>query len=228
MMMTTMRRPIASAVAAVLAIAATVAMLLLSRAAAPAPAGVLSLADTGPDESYGWWHPPPQDVGELVRDSELIVFGRVGSIVDELRFAGYDERGGKVVRGGDDDLPWVDYRIDVLEVLKGRDALGSARSLIYRMADSRAPGQEVIPEPRPDAVFPMPQPGEEYLFFLNREPDPEVWSSKYHAYARVITDGAVVRASDGRRTAFELDGRAADPAEFVRQVRASIAQQQTR
>lgn len=202
---------------------------------APSTSARLAVDSSAGAESIGFHDLmiPPRDVAELVAESELIVVGRVGPIIRRTFFNGYDEQRRESVIGDGLDFPWVDYRIDVERVFKDDGAIASGRPVILRGSDAQTidgvfTDKIPIPTPRPDIPAPMARPGDRYLYFLAANPDRRTYYAVRAPFGRLLVEGPVIRASDGRRTALAVGGREVSPAAFMRAVEDGVREQRDR
>lgn len=95
------------------------------------------------------------------------------------------------------------------------------------MLDNRS-ADGTIPLAGPDAGYPMARPGERYLFFLVPAPDGRTYGSANHSFGRLLLDGPVVTASDGRRTPVRFGNREVAPADFLRHLQETVRTQRPR
>lgn len=209
---------------AAVALAGIVAALLLAgRFGRAIPGNETSRAPVA-SEDMALYIPPPQMIEELVSPAEVVVVGRVGPIVDEGRFLGYDDQGKLIPaptedpRERDHALAYVDIRFDVEQTLLDDGTVASGGPLILRAADAR--GGVDSPE------FPMYQEGHRYLFVLSKNPDGKTYGPHHGAYSRLWIDGPVVAASDGDRTPVRFGGETVSPVEFIQRLKAALRQKE--
>lgn len=172
-------------------------------------------------DSPGFLFPVPHSLTDLVRSADLIVIGTVGPIVNEGVFEGYD-RDGNLIQPDNFDvnnlsihdtaLPFVDYIIDVQEILKGNGTSALDKPIILRMPGKRT-GEIVV-----SAEYPMSVSGDHHIFFLSQNPDGQSYGLYYGARSRLVVDERIVTYSDGRRTPVTFDGRTFSPDDFVLEV----------
>jgi hypothetical protein len=158
---------------------------------------------------------------ELASKAEVIVVGRVGPIVNQGAFAGYDAAGNIIPSGtgGRPGIPITDFQVDVERVFKDNGTLRAGNPLILRMLGH--PTNQAARDADRSSYYPMSYTGDRHLFFLSKNPD-TTYGFYYGPWSRLVIDGQLVTASDGMRTPVRFGGRQFPPAEFIASLTQSI------
>lgn len=162
----------------------------------------------------GWGMPQPKSYAELLKVSDMIVVGTVGDIVEQGTFGGYG-KDGKMINPSESIAPgvnYIDYRVDVEQVVRDDGTIQRGGSVILRMNGDR--GQKAID---PEAYFPLSAKGDRHLFFLTQTPDSAAYGLVYGPWSRLNIDGETVTYSDGQKSLvnFALGYK---PTDFVKQL----------
>ena len=150
-----------------------------------------------PVASSGMMVPRPINVEQLVASAQVIVVGKVNSVIEEKRSGGYED--GKLLPAGEDGLPFTDYEVGIENVLK-RDSRGITEggTLVLRMYGHRSGQQNgAISLLAPT----LPNPGDHLLFALGQNPDGTYGSG---AEGLLSIDGEKVSYIDGAPFAVDL------------------------
>lgn len=168
-----------------------------------------------PHLSTGWGMPQPQNYEELDSSSNVIVVGKVGPVVAQGTFGGYDEKGNMIGTPTQDIPPvgYVDYEVKVESVMKDDGTLVNNKRLILRMNADR--GSKPIDA---EEYFPASATGDHHLFFLTMNPDKQTYGFHYGPWSRLMIDGQTISYSDGKRSEVKF-AKGVKPADFVKQTR---------
>lgn len=177
---------------------------------------------TQPPVDMGYGFPVPASVEELTQQAQVIVVGRIGPMVQQGTFAGYDNAGSLLAptnrQAQGVPSAFVDYEVRVERVLKDDGTLKRQAPLILRM-----PGNRTTPID-PDDEYPMSAPGDQHLLFLSQNPDRTTYGLYFGAWSRISIDRTVATASNGQRTPVRFGGQTWSPSAFMAEVmRASHA-----
>lgn len=135
--------------------------------------------------------PPPTVLGELIRDSDVIVLGHINGIAHTGEFAGYAEDGHMIDIQDAPLLPgnvrhrftYVDFTLDIKHVYKGSHFLKNMNILL------RAPHARQSDAELHDEVI-YPAIGDYRLFFLKLEPDKTAFGIS--PWRQIMMDGTSV------------------------------------
>jgi hypothetical protein len=167
---------------------------------------------------------PPATLEELVSNSRLIAVGTVGPLVHEDSFLGYDDQG-NLVKAADRglseqaELPFYDYELHVDRVLKAAGPTQTGDTITLRVYVKATPAAV-----NAHLEYPPSVPGQQYLFFLNQNPDHQTYGLDHGLASRLIIDDAIVRMSDGARTPVTYYGKMT-PQTFIKKVQEIIRAQ---
>jgi hypothetical protein len=167
----------------------------------------------------------PQSIKDFVNQSDIIVVGTVGRIVREGSFYGYDANGNMLMSDPHPSAPFpvsrattfVDYEINVEQVIKDDGMLQAGKPLILRMPGK--PSAEIAQNPE----YPMSQPGDHHLMGLTRTPDHQAYGFYYGPWGRLDIGGPVITYTDGDHTPIDFTEHR-NPAEFIQALRAVVRQ----
>ena len=168
--------------------------------------------------------PAPTTLDELVAQSQTIVIGTVGPLVQAGSLAGYDDQG-KLITAAEKGLPpeaevaYFDYSVQVEQVLKDDGTVQVGQPVILRLFSKDQPGTHTG-----DLEFPPSAPGDRHLFFLDQNPDQATYGLWFGPASRLRIDGPIVRQSDGKQTPVHYHGEQS-PADFMRTIREIVQQQ---
>jgi hypothetical protein len=177
--------------------------------------------------------PPPKTLAEQVAGVDIILVGTVGPVVNQGWFKGYDDNGNIFVPEDFDPnnirpendahvgvAPYLDFEIDIEEVLKGGELTAPGETVILRVLKEEPRDGP----PSETNEYPAPAPGDEHLFFLVRLPD-GTYGLRYGSWGRMILTGQVATWSNGRRTPATYEGQTFSPAQLTQRVREIVQQQ---
>lgn len=168
--------------------------------------------------------PAPATLDDLVAQSQTIVIGTVGPLVQAGASAGYDDQG-KLITAAEKGLPpeaevaYFDYSVQVEQILKDDGTVQVGQPVILRLFSKDQPGTHTG-----DLEFPSSAPGDRHLFFLDQNPDQATYGLWFGPASRLRIDGPIVRQSDGKQTPVHYHGEQS-PADFMRTIREIVQQQ---
>jgi hypothetical protein len=186
--------------------------------------------------------PRTNSLEELAKQSDLVVVGKTGSVVNEGSFWGYDASGNLITTHpasvGDESplamAKFVDYEVKVQQVLKDDGSLNAGKILILRLPDlgfeGDAPDQNlVISEPEPNRSKPKSKnrPDADMrrrVFILKQNPDKKTYGSYYFSQGLLIVDGSTVTESNGKRSDLKI-GASSNPNQFIQELKQVIEKQ---
>lgn len=168
--------------------------------------------------------PFPKYVEDLVKDTDVILIGTLGQVVNRATFAGYDAAGtmkhaNELNLPADAEIPVFDYEVRVERILKPHEAIDHDQPIILRMMMEGNASKDYSQWDYPPSL-----PSERRLFFLSLNPDGKTYGLKYGPASRIIIDGATVKRSDGKRSSVP-EKETSSPAEFIGDVERIIRQQ---
>jgi hypothetical protein len=187
------------------------------------------------------FYPGAESLEDLVNQSDIVVTGKIGSVLEASEFWEYDDAGNLIKAVPEEykgDRPllakYVDYEVKVQQVLKDDGLVKSGRILILRMPDLGVEGDNptlevIISEPQPDRSKkqksrPAPD-NRRRLFILKQNPDKKTYGAHYFSQGLLIIDGNTVTLSNGQREALELPGASGNPEKFIQEVKALLKKQ---
>ncbi len=162
------------------------------------------------EPNNGFEVPLPSNMDKFVQDADVIVIGKVGSIVNQGRFWGYDigaqERSSAPKDQLSGALPITDYQIEVEQVLLADSTITAGKPLLLR----------VIQGPTDKDAY----AGTHRLFFLSVNPDNATYGLHYGFTSQIILDGSIVTDGVGRSVPFAAQ---LNSTQFLDRVKNSIA-----
>ncbi len=149
---------------------------------------------------------PPSTLGDLIRNSPLIIVGTVGSVPQYETFCGYADDGITVLPcNGSPGQPATDYVLHVERVIRDDGTIARGEPVVLRM-----PGHitEDMKEATAGVEFPFSYPGERRLFLLSPSPDGENYSFRNGPWSRLIIDDDMLRISNATEDPLRFQGEA--------------------
>lgn len=211
--------------------------LVLEVALALIAAAVAIVISTASSQSTGTGHQgnvesvgPLADLAAMVASADIIVIGELDSIVKSSTFTGYNAYGTAIpvptwtttiiqpthTPRPYNAVPFTDFFIDDSEIIK--DDAPSNPLILRRLRSLLSNATQVAVDIVSD--YPMGQVGEEYLFFLNTNPD-STYGLRHGPWDRLIISGEEVTYSDGDQTPVPF-ASGMTPSEFVQAVRDEV------
>jgi hypothetical protein len=192
----------------------------------------------GEHNSISGFTPEAQNLEELVEQSDVIVVGKIGPVVNEGSFLGYDTSGNLITSSpqtSKDEPPllavnFVDYEVKIQQVLKDDGSLNTGKKLVLRIPDTGPeadnPEQEVvISEPNPNRSKPKSsrRPDADLqrrIFILKQNPDKKTYGPYFFSQGLLMIDGSKVTKSNGKRS--EIKVGKSNPNEFIQELKQVI------
>ena len=167
--------------------------------------------------STAMWVPPPKTMRDLLKKTDVIVIGTVGSVVNSSTMGSYNEADNlRIQQTGDPvpKLPITDYEIQVETTILDDGVLSSGRPLILRMI-----GRQGV-EQRFPSILQMLQPGDRRLFTLSVNPDGATYGL-YGWWSHFIIAGDKVTYSDDLRTPIGFTDKVR-PEDFIKELESIV------
>ncbi|HTG36527.1 MAG TPA: hypothetical protein VLB76_26720 [Thermoanaerobaculia bacterium] len=158
----------------------------------------------------------PESMSELIRESDLIVLGRLISVIDQGTFYGYDKDARR--RAALDKhsptslgLPFTDYELSAERVILGKSQVDTSRPIILRTLDN----------PSISTSLSTLRNGDRRVFFLKINPDSRTYSLP-SAVSQVDIDGPVAVYFKGTSANFPF-GKKLASLDFIKQVERAVS-----
>jgi hypothetical protein len=182
--------------------------------------------------------PEAQNLDELVEQSNVIVVGKIGPVINEGSFFGYDGSGGLITslpQTSNDEPPllaakFVDYEVKIQQVLKDDGSLNTGKKLVLRIpdigSDADDPEQEIVvsdPNPNRPKLKSSRRPVADFqrrIFILKQNPDKQTYGPYFFSQGLLMIDGLKVTKSNGKRSGIKFGN--SDPNGFIQELKQVI------
>jgi hypothetical protein len=172
---------------------------------------------------FGSGVPQPLSYNELLESSNIIIVGRVGKLIQEGRFAGYDKNGVMIIPTSTDPLvggvDYVDFAVDVEQIVKDDGTIAAGKQVILRMMGK--PSIDNNHNTNIEQHFPLSRLGDRNLFMLTQNPDKQTYGLLYGPWSRFLIDGTEIKYSDGGQTPVDF-AQKTSPVDFIKELEASM------
>jgi hypothetical protein len=164
--------------------------------------------------------PPPKDIGEMVRRADVIIIGKVDSVLSESRLEPYGVAGkGNVPIEMRPTFPITDYKVSVQTTLKG-DSIYPGSSLTLRELGHQSADETVSLS----GSLGMSELGDRMLLLLGQNPD-GTYGLHFGPFSQIDIDGDVARYAGHISTQpIEFTSRLA-PTQLIMDVRDEVERQ---
>jgi hypothetical protein len=146
----------------------------------------------------------PSSFDDLVQHASLIVVARLDTLVQQGHYAGYDDEGKLMQRGGPGNLPFYDYQLKLEQIIYADEEADAAQPVIVRAMEQA----DETPRQAPQAINIPLAFSARYLLFLGRNPDRQSYGLSYIS-GRLLIGEDELHFMDGRRTRLLINGQPA-------------------